>query len=71
VYVDPALPDWLPDVTILGLELGEQRFDLRFARADEATEVEVLAGDPEAVVRRSFGDTMAPSASATEQRVAG
>ena len=70
VYVDPALPDWLPDVTILGLELGEQRFDLRFARVDEATEVEVLAGDPEAIVRRSFGDTMAPSASATEQRAA-
>src|SRR5580698_2345831 len=32
LYVDPALPDWLPDVTLTDLRLGRQRFDIRFWR---------------------------------------
>ena len=28
LYVDPALPDWLPDVTLTDLRLGRQRFDI-------------------------------------------
>lgn len=34
------------------LRLGEQVFDLRFWRADEETQFEVLKGDPACVVRR-------------------
>jgi hypothetical protein len=32
LYVDPALPDWLPDVTLTNLRLGKRRFDIRFER---------------------------------------
>ncbi len=60
LYVDPELPDWLPDLTIRGLRLGERRFDLRFARTGDRTEVDVLDGDPQAVVRRPFGANLAP-----------
>jgi glycogen debranching enzyme len=49
--VDPALPPWLPDVTLRELRLGEQIFDLHFRRDGERTEVEVLKGDAAAVVR--------------------
>ena len=32
LYVDPALPDWLPDMTLIDLRLGRRRFDIRFWR---------------------------------------
>ena len=35
LYVDPALPDWLPDVTLTDLRLGRQRFDIRFWREEK------------------------------------
>jgi glycogen debranching enzyme len=54
LYVDPALPDWLPDVTLRDLRLGRQRFDIRFWRDDEDTEFEVLKGKRDAVVRVSM-----------------
>jgi hypothetical protein len=37
LYVDPALPDWLPDVTLTDLQIGNRRFDLRFWRRSEHT----------------------------------
>ncbi|MDQ2804870.1 MAG: amylo-alpha-1,6-glucosidase [Pseudomonadota bacterium] len=52
LIVDPALPPWLPDVTLLGLRLGGQTLDLRFWREDDATHHEVLKGDQAAVLRR-------------------
>ncbi|HME24489.1 MAG TPA: glycogen debranching N-terminal domain-containing protein [Acetobacteraceae bacterium] len=48
--VDPNLPYWLPDVTLIDLRLGQREFDIRFWRDDEATRFEVLRGDPDAVV---------------------
>lgn len=30
LHIDPALPAWLPDLTILDLQIGAQKFDLRF-----------------------------------------
>jgi glycogen debranching enzyme len=48
--VDPNLPYWLPDVTLIDLRLGQREFDIRFWRDDEATRFEVLRGDPNAVV---------------------
>ena len=32
LYVDPLLPDWLPDITISDLRLGRHKFDIRFWR---------------------------------------
>jgi glycogen debranching enzyme len=54
LYVDPALPDWLPDVTLTDLRLGRRRFDIRFWRDGKRTEFEVLNGRPDAVARLSM-----------------
>jgi glycogen debranching enzyme len=55
LHVDPLLPQWLPDLTVLDLRLGKHQFDIRFWRADGETHFEVLRGDPKAVVRSPFG----------------
>ena len=55
LYVDPLLPAWLPDLTVLDLRVGRHRFDIRFWRDGEETQFEVLKGDPKAVERSSFG----------------
>jgi glycogen debranching enzyme len=54
LYVDPALPDWLPDVTLTDLRLGRRRFTVRFWRQDKDTNFEVLSGESDAVERRSM-----------------
>jgi glycogen debranching enzyme len=52
LYVDPALPAWLPKLTLTGLHVGSQVFTLRFAREENGdTEFEVLKGSPTAVRR--------------------
>ncbi len=38
--VDPALPAWLPDVTLHGLRVGHAKLDLRFWRDGERTQWE-------------------------------
>ena len=60
LYVDPALPAWLPDVTINNLTLGKQDFSVRFWREGEVTQHTVLSGDPGAVERRAFGKALDP-----------
>jgi glycogen debranching enzyme len=57
LYVDPALPDWLPDVTLIDLRLGRARFDIRFWRDRNDTEFEVTKGKRSAVIRKSFTDS--------------
>src|SRR6267378_2302332 len=37
LHVDPLLPAWLPDLTVLDLRVGKQRFDIRFWRDDGET----------------------------------
>ena len=54
LYVDPALPDWLPDVTLTDLRLGWRRFDIRFWREGDKTQWEVLKGNRDAVARRNY-----------------
>jgi glycogen debranching enzyme len=49
LYLDPALPDWLPELTIRDLRVGRRIFDLRFWRDSEATRFEVLKGEAAAV----------------------
>ena len=51
--LDPMLPHWLPDVTLRDLRLGDERFDLRIHRHGEQSVVEVLNGNPAAIVRLS------------------
>jgi hypothetical protein len=54
LYVDPALPDWLPDVTLTDLRLGRRRFNIRFWRDGKDTAFKVLAGKRDLVVRMSI-----------------
>jgi glycogen debranching enzyme len=58
LYVDPSLPAWLPDLTVLDLRVGGHRFDIRFWRDGPKTQFEVLQGDPTAIERSSFGASL-------------
>jgi glycogen debranching enzyme len=58
LYVDPVLPAWLPDLTVLDLHVGQHRFDIRFWREGDETQFEVLRGDPQAVRRGHFGELL-------------
>jgi glycogen debranching enzyme len=51
VYIDPSLPNWLPDLTIYDLHLGKHRLDIRFWREGEETAFEVIRGDTKLVER--------------------
>jgi glycogen debranching enzyme len=43
VFLDPRLPDWLPDVTVRRLQIGSATATIRFFRtADGSTEYEIL-----------------------------
>jgi hypothetical protein len=53
LYVDPALPDWLPDVTLTDLRLGRRRFDIRFWRDGKETLFKVLTGKRDSVEWKS------------------
>jgi glycogen debranching enzyme len=54
LYIDPALPDWLPDVTLTDLRLGRRRFDIRFWREGKDTLFKVLKGARDVVEVRSI-----------------
>jgi hypothetical protein len=54
LYVDPLLPAWLPDLTVIDLKIGTQSVDIRFWRDGEVSSWEVLRGDRDAVVWRSY-----------------
>jgi glycogen debranching enzyme len=53
LYVDPKLPDWLPDVKLIDLRLGRRRFDIRFWRDGKETLLEVLKGKRSDVERKA------------------
>jgi glycogen debranching enzyme len=59
LYVDPALPAWLPDLTVRDLRIGEQKLDIRFWREAKETAFEVIKGDPNLVERCDFADSFA------------
>ncbi len=54
LWVDPALPDWLPDITLTGLPLGRETFTVKFWREGAQTRLQVVKGDPARVVRRGL-----------------
>lgn len=60
LYVDPALPDWLPGVTLTDLRLGRQRFEIRFWRDGKKTLFEVRKGKREAVERKAISTRLSP-----------
>ncbi|MDQ6857570.1 MAG: amylo-alpha-1,6-glucosidase [Chloroflexota bacterium] len=45
LFVDPSLPEWLPDITLRGMRVGATRISLRFWREAARTRWEVLEGD--------------------------
>ncbi|HET6610277.1 MAG TPA: glycogen debranching N-terminal domain-containing protein [Rhodopila sp.] len=45
LYVDPELPEWLPDVTLSDLRVGHHVLDIRFHRQSGKTVWEVLKGN--------------------------
>jgi glycogen debranching enzyme len=51
LHVDPLLPEWLPDLTVLDLRVGKHRFDIRFWRDGDETQFKVLRGNSKAVER--------------------
>ncbi len=75
VIVDPALPDWMPEVTLRNLCVGDQRVSIRLKRdSNGASHHEVLAGgeglrihrpDPRAAGRDRFSlEGMSPTLAA-------
>lgn len=54
LYVDPFLPDWLPELRSEGILVGEQLVDVHFWREDGETQVELLRGDGVRLARRPF-----------------
>ena len=59
LYIDPALPVWLPELTIRDLQVGKNVFDLQFWRDGDATQFETLKGDPGAVDQKSYATAAA------------
>jgi glycogen debranching enzyme len=43
LYVNPTLGDWLPDIELLNLQVGDARLHLRFRREGARTEWEVVS----------------------------
>jgi len=64
LYVDPALPAWLPDMTLIDLRLGRRRFDIRFWREGKQTKFEVLRGKRSAVERKAICGSRNPGVAA-------
>jgi glycogen debranching enzyme len=54
LFVDPVLPAWLPDLTVMDLQVGKRTYDLRFWRDGEKTRWEVLKGDHSTVAEHSY-----------------
>ena len=48
------LPEWLEEVSLRDVRVGDMRFDLRLGRTGEKTWFEVTKGDPSKVRRAPF-----------------
>jgi glycogen debranching enzyme len=59
LYVDPSLPNWLPDLTVQDLRMGKHKIGIRFWREDERTAFEVIEGDPRLVERCDMASKIA------------
>jgi glycogen debranching enzyme len=54
LFVDPVLPEWLPELTVLDLRVGKQNFDLRFWLDGKTTRWEVLRGHDKVIKQRTY-----------------
>ena len=61
LYVDPWLPEWLPDLTIQDIRVGHHKLTIRFWLAAGETHFEVIKGDRNIIERREFQSSFAPS----------
>jgi hypothetical protein len=59
LYVDPALPLWLPDLTVRDLRIGKHKLDMRFWREGGETAFEVTKGDASLVERCNISAELA------------
>jgi glycogen debranching enzyme len=64
VYIDPKLPDWMPDLELFDLRINGGVFDLKLWREGERTLWNVTRGDAEVVEHRSFARRTALTAPA-------
>ena len=56
LYLDPWLPPWLPDLTLKDLRIGSQTFEIHVEGQGNDIRVDVRAGNPDNVKRRSIVD---------------
>ena len=54
LYIDPALPDWMPSLALSGLRIDGKSFDLKLWREGEETAWQVTKGDPSAIEYKRF-----------------
>ncbi len=54
LFIDPQLPEWIQNIDLTDLSLGDQTFDLHVWREDGATKWEVTRGDASKVQARSY-----------------
>jgi glycogen debranching enzyme len=54
LYIDPYLPDWVIDMTVRDLSVGDQMFDIHFWRDGQLTRWDVEMGDAAKVSQRSY-----------------
>lgn len=54
LYIDPALPDWMPTLALSGLRIDGKSFDLKLWREGEETAWQVTKGDPSAIEYKRF-----------------
>ncbi len=70
IYVDPALPKWLPDLTLSNLKIGTNTLSVRFWLEGAETRYEVLSGDASIIERRPFGEALGADLASKQERVA-
>ena len=66
LYVDPSLPNWLPDLAAHDLSVGKHKIDIRFWREGEQTLFEVTKGDPKLVERCELSSKLAQLKTASD-----
>ena len=66
LYVDPMLPEWLPDLTIQDLRIGRHKLGIRFWRQSGETHFQVISGDSSIVERCEFKTKVSPPTRTSE-----
>jgi glycogen debranching enzyme len=67
LYIDPSLPQWLPDLAVQDIRLGKHKLGIRFWREGEETAFEVIKGDPKLVARCDIASKVAQLRTASDR----